>query len=239
MEFSKLDLFQWLDLPIREAFTKAARTVIFNPGSLIYAQGDVGDTMFRIRTGLVRMSVIRPEGKQLLYQIFQAGDCFGTSSIVDGGPRPQMTEASTLCELQIISQSDLARLQAEYPNLSQALLKLMTAHMRHLSEYFAGSNLDGMVAWLAQRLFETATRFGHDAEGGRTLDQLFSQSDFADMLGTSRQTVNKAMTELRRLGLIAMRGSKLHIVSMDALSAVAFDGRDHVQLSPGSPLSKS
>lgn len=137
-----------------------------------------------------------------------------------------MAEASTSCELEVITRNDIARLQADYPEMSQALLKLITTHMRHLSEYFAGSNLDGIVVWLAQRLFETAISFGHDSDGGRTLDQAFSQSDFADMLGTSRQTVNKAMAELRALGLIAIRGKRLHIVSMKALNAFAFDGRD-------------
>lgn len=225
MDYSRFDIFQWLEPQSQQAFSEAARTIRFPAGRLIYAQGDQGDTMFRVIKGQVRMSVLRADGRQLLYQLFQAGDCFGTSSLVDGGPRPQTAETSSPCEIQVIERKEISRLQATLPDLSEALLRLLSMHMRLLSEYFAGSNLDGIVAWLAHRLVEAADAFGISQDDGVSLSREFSQSEFAAMVGTSRQTVNKAMAELRNRGLIATRGNMLHIPSIERLADVARGGQ--------------
>ena len=57
--------------------------------------------MSRILSGSVRMSALRHDGREALYLIFEPGDCFGTSSLVDGDPRPQTPSARGEVELQV------------------------------------------------------------------------------------------------------------------------------------------
>lgn len=211
------DMYQWMGSEAQAAFAGAATRIERPAGSLIYAEGDAGDTMFRIVRGAVRLTVLRDDGRELLFQIYHQGGCFGTSSVIDGGHRPQTAEAYEDCELQVLTKAQIDRLRADHPDLGDAMLRLLSMNMRLLISYFAGSNLDGIVAWLAQRLEEAARAFGRETEDGVLLTQPLSQSEFAAMVGTSRQTVNKALTELRTRGLVVNHGRHLLIKDIEQL----------------------
>jgi len=211
------DMYQWMGPEAQAAFDRAATRVERHAGALIYAEGDAGDTMFRIVRGAVRLTVLRDDGRELLFQIYHQGGCFGTSSVIDGGRRPQTAEAYEDCELQVVTKAQIDGLRADHPDLGDAMLRLLSMNMRLLISYFAGSNLDGIVAWLAQRLEEAARAFGRETEDGVLLTQPLSQSEFATMVGTSRQTVNKALTELRTRGLVVNHGRYLLIKDLEQL----------------------
>lgn len=93
------DLTQWLDEAALAAFNQAAHIRTLSPRALIYQQSDDGDEMFRLVSGSVRLSVLGADGRELLYRIFEPGDCFGTSSLVDGETRPQTAKAFEAVEL--------------------------------------------------------------------------------------------------------------------------------------------
>jgi CRP-like cAMP-binding protein len=218
------DMFQWMGPDARAAFSAAAHVIDRPAGTLIYAEGDTGDTMFRIRSGAVRLTVLRDDGRELLFQIYHAGGCFGTSSVVDGGKRPQTAEAYEDFKIEVVDKKQIDILRAAHPDLNDAMLRLLSMNMRLLIDYFAGSNLDGIVAWLAQRLEEAGRAFGEEVDDGVLLTKPLSQSEFAAMVGTSRQTVNKALTELRTRGLIVSRGRYLLIRNLDELKALGERG---------------
>src|SRR3546814_2682785 len=77
--------------------------------------------MFRLGSGSVRLSVICEEGRELLYQLFGPGDCFGTSSVVDGELRPHRAEAFEAVQLQVLNRAAIDRLRGEYPEVNDAL----------------------------------------------------------------------------------------------------------------------
>ena len=211
------DMYQWMGSEAQAAFDRAATRVERPAGALIYAEGDAGDAMFRIVRGAVRLTVLRDDGRELLFQIYHQGGCFGTSSVIDGGRRPQTAEAYEDCELQVVTRAQIDALRAAHADLGDAMLRLLSMNMRLLISYFAGSNLDGIVAWLAQRLEEAARAFGQETDDGVLLTKPLSQSEFAAMVGTSRQTLNKALSELRTRGLVVSHGRHLLIKDLDQL----------------------
>lgn len=211
------DMYQWMGSDAQAAFNRAAQRVERKAGSLIYAEGDAGDTMFRICRGAVRLTVLRDDGRELLFQIYHQGGCFGTSSVIDGGQRPQTAEAYEDCELQVVTKAQIDVLRGVHTDLNDAMLRLLSMNMRLLISYFAGSNLDDIVPWLAQRLEEAARAFGRQTQDGVLLTKPLSQSEFAAMVGTSRQTVNKALTELRARGLVVSHGRYLLIKDVEQL----------------------
>lgn len=99
------DLLQWLNDAAHTDFHEVSRRRSYAGGELIYAQGDIGTEMFRIVEGRVRLSVTRADGRELLYLLFEPGDCFGVSTLIDGEPRPQTAEASDKLELQSLGKA--------------------------------------------------------------------------------------------------------------------------------------
>ena len=218
------DLLQWLSEEAGRAFTAAARRRRVPARNTIYAQSDDGQEMFRLVSGSVRLSVMGADGRDLLYQLFGPGDCFGTSSLVDGEPRPQTAEAFDAVELQVLDRAAIDSLRRDFPEMNDALMKLLSRHMRLLSDYFAGATLDEVSFRLAQRLVDVAETFGVAGEGGIALSTRVSQSELAAMVGTARQTVNRKLQNFQDKGWVAIRDGAITFTNLPALRTAARRG---------------
>jgi CRP-like cAMP-binding protein len=214
VECSPFDIFQWLPTNVQEAFSASARRIRLPDGERIYTQAEPGNEMFRILSGSVRMSVLRHDGREALYLIFEPGDCFGTSSLVDGEPRPQTASAQGEVELQILRRDAFERLRSDHPAFSDALLRLISRHMRLLSDYFVTSNLDELPYRVAKRLLEVFKSFGVRAERGIRLSMRLSQAELALMVGASRQSVSKVLQAFQEDGLIAIEYGSVLILDL-------------------------
>jgi len=218
---SPFDMSQWLEPSALAAMTAGATIRRIPANGTIYTQDEPGREMFRIVSGSVRLSVMQSDGRQLLYQLFEPGDCFGTSSLIDGERRPQTAEAHSDVVLQVFERSFVERLRAAHPSITEGLLKLLSRHLRLLSDYYAGSAFDEVSCRLAQRLVDVAAAFG--VEGGG-LAMPLSQSELALMVGASRQSVNKALRDFRAAGLVSINGGALTILDMAKLKGVGNKG---------------
>src|SRR3546814_11021136 len=119
------DMLQWLSTEAGCALVAAATVRHVPAGGTIYDQLEEGDEMFRLVSGSVRLSVICEEGRELLYQLFGPGDCFGTSSVVDGELRPHRAEAFEAVQLQVLNRAAIDRRRGENPEVQDARLKLL------------------------------------------------------------------------------------------------------------------
>ncbi len=180
--------------------------------------------MFRLVSGTVRLSLLGDDGRDLLYQLFSPGDCFGTSSVVDGEPRPHTAEAFDEVTLQVFDRATINRLRKAHPELNDALLKLLSRHMRLLSDYFAAATFDEVSSRLAQRLLDMAETFGVPRSDGMGLSRRLSQSELAAMVGTARQTVNKVLHEFQELGFISMKQGTILFTDLPKLRSIAQKG---------------
>src|SRR3546814_17754513 len=97
--------------------------------------------MFRLVSGSVRLSVICEEGRELLYPLFGPGDCFGTSSVVDGELRPHRADAFESVQLPVLNTAAINRLRGEYPVVHDPLLQLLSRHMTLLSFHLSSPPL--------------------------------------------------------------------------------------------------
>ena len=224
LTMSLFDLFQWLPEKTSAALLASARTRKVAAGGIIYEQGGEGDEMFRLVSGSIRLSVMNADGRDLLYLFFSPGDCFGTSSVVDGEPRPQTAEAFDAVELQVFDRATIDRLRTDHPQINDALLRLLSRHMRLLSDYYAGALLDEGEYRLAQRLVEMADGFGVPTERGILLPTRISQSELAAMVGIARQTANRILKSFQDKGWITSAGNSMMITRLDQLRTAAKRG---------------
>jgi CRP/FNR family transcriptional regulator, cyclic AMP receptor protein len=218
------DLTQWLSPATVAAFDQAAESRRFAAGTAIYTQADPGDELFRIVAGSVRISVMGADGRELLHQVFGPGGCIGTSSMIDGDPRPQTAEAFEDVELQVISRQSFNRLRVDYPDFDGALLNLLSRHMRLLIDYFASASLDSVALRMAQRLVDAAEAFGVAVEDGIALPARLSQSELALMVGTARQTANRAIGQLRKQCLLRIDNGTIVVSDLPSLRVLAQKG---------------
>ena len=214
---SPFDMFRWLPADVRDDFVSACRMRRLRPGEQIYDQGDRGDCMFRIVSGAVRLSTMRADGREFLYLLFEPGDCFGASSCIDEGPRPHQAEAADDTELQVLNRSAFDLLRSRHRAFDDALLRLMSGHMRLLSDFLADAHLADLPARVAGRLLSMARGFGVRGGDGVQLSIRLTQSELALMVGGARQSVNKVLQRLEEDGVVSNRGGRLIVHSLDEL----------------------
>lgn len=218
------DIFQWLPEEARIEFDAAARRRRCSQGEFIYGQGEPGSEMYRLVSGAVRLSVTRSDGRELLYLNFQPGDCFGVSTLIDGEGRPQMAEAREELELQVLGRAEFNRFRARYREFDDALLRLVTRHMRLLSGFFEDSNLEDVNARVASRIISNVGSFGRPCDDGIELAISLSQAELALMVGSTRQTVNRVVQNFQKEGLVSIRNGRLIVHSVDLLRAQLSNG---------------
>jgi len=214
--YSAFDIFQWLSMEAQEAFTLASRRRRFPDGCRIHSQSESGSEMYRIVSGSVRMSVVRHDGREVVYLMLEAGDCFGICSLIDGAPRSYTTSAKGDVELQVVQRDTFELLRAQHVSFGDGLIQVVSRHMRLLSEFFASANLDEISCRVAQRLVNAHKL---SVINGRTMRYTLclDQSELALMVGASRQAVNRVLRKFQDDGLIAIQYGRVQIHDIDRL----------------------
>lgn len=221
---SRFDLLAWLSPEVREQVEAIAVSRRVAARETVYCQSDPGDEMFRVERGSIRLSVMTRDGRELLYKLCQVGDCFGTSSVVDGEPRPQTAEAHEDAVLQVFGKAALAPLRRQHYSLNDAMLRLLSRHMRLLSDYFAGLTFDAVPQRLAQRIAELIEGFGVEGENGVAIATPLTQTELALMAGTTRQSVNEVLQRFRHDGVLSLEGRGLVVRDHAMLLEIAGEG---------------
>ncbi len=206
---------------IAAAFTACLFRRRYRAGQWIYSQGDDGTEMFRILEGSVRMSIKRSDGREVVLVLFQPGDCFGDSSLIDGEPRPQSTEALTDVLVDVIERTRFDALRVNCHGFDAVLLKLLARQMRIVSEHFGTSNLDGLHSRVAARVMVAMHSFGVRHEDGIRLSIRLSQTELATMVGASRQAVNRVLRKFQADGVIHIEYGNLLVLEPATLASIA------------------
>jgi CRP-like cAMP-binding protein len=216
--YSPFDIFQWLSTEAQIAFDWASRRRRFSDSCRIYAQSEPGNEMYRIISGSVRMSVLREDGREALHSVLEAGDCFGICSMLDGVARHHTTSAAGDVELQVLRRDACERLRSQHASFSDGLIRHMSRHTRLLSDYFVSSTLDELPRRVAMRLLKARNPSAVGGNQNRLTVHL-SQNEIAQMVGASRQSVNKVLQKFQDDGLITIEYGCVQVLDIDRLQS--------------------
>jgi len=189
----------------------------YRRGQLIVSQGDPGDSLFVIASGLVKVTVSSPDGEEMVLITLGPGETFGELALVDGGPRSASVEAIEPTEVLVLSRKAFFELIGERPGIVEGLLRTLGALIRRLTDQaadFVFLDLHGRVAKLLLTLLAERGVPGSD---DTSIDLPFTQTEIANMVGGSRQSVNQILRSFEEAGHIEITGHKVRLLRLDAL----------------------
>jgi CRP-like cAMP-binding protein len=181
-------------------------------GSAIFAKGDPGSGLMGVLAGMVKVSVASAEGKDIVLNIFHEGEIFGEIALLDGQPRTADAAAFTDCRLMIIERRDFLPLLHDFPDVAIKLLELLCSRLRRTSEQVE----DLMFLDLKGRLTKTLLRLSKESDDGRGITM--SQADLSQMVGMSREMINKQLQAWARDGWIEVERRRIVVLRPDALA---------------------
>jgi CRP/FNR family cyclic AMP-dependent transcriptional regulator len=205
-----VSIFGDLDPAAVAALERLADVKDFPPGSVIVSQEDRGDALFVLVSGKVKVVLYGDSGREIILSIFKTpGDFFGEMSLLDNEPRSATVIADARSRLLVLSRSDFQAHIESHPRTALRVLQEVSRRLRRADAVIGNLALLDVYGRLAGKLREMAATDGEETDEGVLVRQRPTQAEIAAMIGTSRETVSRALSEFARRGWLVMTGKRL------------------------------
>ena len=177
--------------------------------------------MYILLSGSVKMTLpSETTGSDVLVALLRPGEHFGELAVLDGRPRWVTAVAAEPSEVLAIYRDEVLAFLREHAEASLQVAVSVCLRLRHITELLADLAFLDLLPRLAKRLCQLAEVAQGPAANGATI--LTSQDALAEMVGATREAVNKQLARLRDMGLIETGRGRVKILGADRLRAIAF-----------------
>lgn len=187
---------------------------------VIFSKGSPGDSMMAVLSGRVKISSSSPEGKEIVLGIINAGEIFGEIALLDGKERTADAVAMTDCELLVLSRRNLLPFLERRPDICIALLGILCERLRRTNEQVEDLSLRHVESRIAKTLLRFARRDGQSQSGELRVEPKLSQSELGNIVGVTRESINKHLQTLQRSGTISLDSGTIVIKDVKTLEAL-------------------
>jgi CRP-like cAMP-binding protein len=214
----KAPLFAALDDDDIASLRANTREVRVKRGEVIFNEGDSGDELFMVVRGKVKMGRTAEDGRESLLALLGPGDTFGEVGLFDPGPRAATATAVTDGSMLSIDNNHLRGWLLGRPRVAEALLQQVARRLRTGAEAMADLVFLDVPGRVAKALLDLSSRFGMAAAGGGIyVAHDLTQEELAQLVGASRETVNKALADFVNRGWIRLEARAVVILDVDRL----------------------
>ena len=205
---SRVEFLSDLEPDVIFALSDQVRQVETPRGEVIYVQDEPADGLHIILTGKVKISCHSPDGREQLLAIRGPGDILGAVSVLDRGPRAATAMAVTNVSTAVVDNDTLRLWMAEHPQIAQQLLRFMAGRLRRANNDLLDIVFDDVPGRVAKELLHLAQRFGNQHDGCWQVTHDLTQTEIAQLIGATRESVNKALCDFVHRGWITTDGKK-------------------------------
>ncbi len=215
---ARAGLFQGVAPEAREALASALQYSDYTRGDTVFTEGEQGDTLFIVLTGKVKVGRRAADGRENMLSVMGPSDMFGELSLFDPGPRTATATVLTDARLASLAHAALRPWLNDRPEIAEQLLRVLARRLRRTNDALADLIFTDVPGRVAKALLELAERFGtQEGEGVRVHHDL-TQEELAQLVGASRETVNKALADFASRGWMRVDSRAVTIHDADRLA---------------------
>jgi CRP-like cAMP-binding protein len=203
-----------------EAVTATVTDRRYGKHQFIVREGDPGDTFFILVKGSVSVCRIAPDGRETILSILKEGDFFGEMSMFDSSLRSASIKTLTEVEVGAIRQADFVILLDRNPRIGRSLVIALSERLRAANALIAATTSQDIRARLASLLLNLGDQFGEQVDNGTRITLRLTNQEMANMIGTTRETVNRTLNRFWDDKLVDMRTAHVVIVEPARLRAL-------------------
>jgi CRP/FNR family transcriptional regulator, cyclic AMP receptor protein len=189
-------------------------------GETIFHEGDPGEWLYIVKSGQVRIFV-HGNGQETSVILFgRPGDIFGELAIVDGLPRSANATAMVDTWLYTLEREQFRAHMRYSPQLALNFMKLLTVRVRYNTSQMSSLASQGVPGRLARLLLRLAQEYGQVEPVGVRINANLNDTDLASLIGATRESTNKTLSQFRRQSLIRKERGHIVIIDPDSLRQV-------------------
>jgi CRP/FNR family transcriptional regulator len=215
-----------------ETFRPHARVVLLPRGERLFEEGDLGDCLYMVISGKVKLTRTAPDGRESLVSVHGPGDMFGELAMFDPTYRTSAASAVIDARLAEIAHDDLREVLTTRPAVALLLLKVLAQRLRRVTDSNTNLIFTDVPGRVAKALLELAGKFGTPTDEGVQVNHDLTQEELAQLVGASRETVNKALADFAARGWLQLSAKSVLLIDPDRLLRRARLGSGQAPLAP-------
>jgi len=176
----------------------------YRKNQIVYRQGDPADSVFYVRSGKAKKTVVSEQGKEAVIAVLETGHFFGEGCLAGQVLRLATVAALTECAIMRIPKAEIINVIHEEPAFAELFISHLLARNSRVEEDLVDQLFNSSEKRLARTLLLLAN-FGKEGQPEQVLAKI-SQETLAEMIGTTRSRVSRFMNKFRQLGLIDYNG---------------------------------
>jgi CRP/FNR family transcriptional regulator, cyclic AMP receptor protein len=176
-------------------------------GQVIFSEGEDGDTMYAIVSGRVKVFIGDEDGREIILKILGAGDFFGEMALIDRQPRSASVATLDNCLFRTLSNQEFETCLTRAPRIATVVMQALAKRLRDADRKISTLALMDVYGRVANTLLELAI----NSNGKLIVGEKLSQQDIANMVGASREMVNRILKDLSDRGYISVESKTITI----------------------------
>lgn len=215
----RIEIFADLDDRERDALLEMTATRRVASKEVLCRKGDPGNQLYGVLSGRLKVMAGGKDGKEFVFSVMGPGEVIGEIAIVDSGPRSATVIALEPSNLMTLQRRELIHFIERHPRVAMQLAAVLARRVRRLSTYAEDAHFLPLPSRMAKTLLALTGTYDGDPDG--PIDIRLNQQDLADMVGTTRESVNKQLNTWEDDELVGLKRNHVIILDRDSLEAIA------------------
>ena len=215
------DSFCALSKASLEAFSRIKHSAIFPGGAVVFAEGQIPNVVFLLCQGQVKVSTSSRDGKTFILRIVTPGVVLGLDSAVSGKPYEFTAETMQPCQVNFVDREDFLRFIREHGDACLQAARQIGRDCQHAYEVVRSIGLSHSISGRVAKFLLASATDGRVTKGVVHTSLALTHEEIAQLVGTSRETISRTLSALRKKDIIELRGSTLIIHDKSALEHLA------------------
>jgi len=213
----KVPLFQSLCDADLEHLSLSLRTQRLRKKQVLFRKGDEGTALYIIKRGKVKIVLSSKEGEGVVPAIFSEGDFFGEMSLLDQNPRSADVVAIEESEVFVLNRTDFISFLKNSANAIKCIFACLSERLRKTDDLLEDASFLTVSGKLAKKLIELGKEFGMEDKTAIKINLRLTQQDIAELVGTTRESINKELKVLRDKGLVSTEDGFIQLIDLERL----------------------
>lgn len=215
---SRAPLFQGLNEQQFALLSSRIQKISLRRGEVLFVEGDEGDRLYIITEGKIKLGHSSEDGRESLLAILGPGEMIGELTLFDPGKRSTTATAVSPASMLCLDHSDLVQILDTNPEVAKHLLRALAQRLRRTNESLSDLVFSDVPGRVAKALLDLAERFGTPSDDGTHVPHDLTQEELAQLVGASRETVNKSLADFVSRGWIRLEGRAVTLLDVDRLA---------------------
>lgn len=191
----------------------------FRKGAIIFMEGDPGEAFYFIKSGKVKVYKTTPDGREHIFTILSEGGVFAEVTLFNEIPYPASAEVLEDAEIGMIKNKELEDLIRRNAEIALQIIKVFSKKLFSSQQKVKELALGDTYMRIAKTLITFAEDHGVETSSGVEIRLNISRQELANMIGTARETVSRALSQFKKEGSIDIEGKKIIIKNMEKLES--------------------